>query len=165
MTFRWRLLRVSLTGGKQHKRVDVPVRVGGQPDAEMDVRLGPFRIAARADRPHDLALTDRCADSECDRAQVDEGDRVAVCRADRQAETLARKLPGEGDDSGRRSAHIGSRRRADVHPTVLAAGVRVALGDERPQHRPLDRPRPGGRARGVHERNEEHRAQDCEFVA
>jgi hypothetical protein len=171
LTFAWRLLRRRrllrrpLTRGKERERVEVPVRLGGQPDAEMDVRLRPFGLSTRADRPHDLPLADRCSDSERDRPQVDEGDRVPVLRADRQTAAFARQLTGEGDDPGRRSAHLGSRRRADVDPAMLAARVRVVLGDERPEHRPLDRPAPRGRARDMGERDEQHGAQDHEPVA
>jgi hypothetical protein len=76
--------------GEERERIDVPVRVGGQPHAEMDVRLGPFGLATRADRAGDLAFADRGADRKPDRPQVDEGDGVSVLRPDRQAEPFVR---------------------------------------------------------------------------
>jgi hypothetical protein len=112
----------------------------------MDVRLGTFGLTARADRPHDLALADRRANADSDRAEVDEGDRVAVLGTDRQAAALPRQLPCKRDHPCRRGAHFGSRRRADVDSSVLAARIRIAFGDERPEHRAFDRPAPRGRA-------------------
>lgn len=153
-----------LTNGEQRKRVDVPIRLGGQANAEMDVRLGAFRIAARADRPHDLALSDGCPDRHCDRPQMDERDRVPILGADRQAAPLAGQLSREGDDSGRRRAHVGSRLRPDVDASMLAARVRVFSGDERPEHRPIDGPAPRGRARGVREDDDQRRGHH-DYVA
>jgi hypothetical protein len=155
-----RRLGCALTDGEQRERVDVPVRLGGQPHAEMNVWLRPFGLAGRADRADDLAFADRGADRKSDRPQVDEGDGVSALGPDRQAEPFVRQPPGEGDDPRRRSAHIGSRRRPDVDAAMLTARVRIALGDERPEHRPLDGPGPRGRARGMSERNKDHRPQD-----
>jgi hypothetical protein len=152
-------------GGEQRKRVEVPIWVGGQSDAEVDVRLGSFRLAARADRPHDLPLADRRPGRQGDRSQVHEGDRVAVLGADRQTEPLARQPAGEGDDPRGRSAHLGARRSADVDAAVLAARVRVVPQDERTQHRPLDRPAPRSRARSVGEGDQQHSRHSDYYVA
>jgi hypothetical protein len=70
---------------------------------------------------------------------------------DCQAKTLARQSAGKGDDARGRSAHLGSRRSADVDASVLAACIRIVPGDERPEHRPLDWPAPRGRTRNVPE--------------
>ncbi|MEP6909102.1 MAG: hypothetical protein ABI896_01570 [Actinomycetota bacterium] len=112
----------------------------------MDIGLRPLGLAARADRAHDLSLAHRRSDPDPDRSQVDEGDGVAVLSPDREAQALARQSTSEGDDPGRRSDHVGSGGRTDVDSPVLAARIRIALGDERPEHRSLDRPRPRGRA-------------------
>jgi hypothetical protein len=93
---RRRLLRrpgLRLTGRpwrKERKRIDVPVRIRGQTDAEVDVRLRPLDVAARPDRAHDVAFLERRARSRADRSQVDERDRVAVGRANRQAQPFVR---------------------------------------------------------------------------
>jgi hypothetical protein len=116
--------------GEQGQRVDVAVRVGGQPHSEVDVRVGAFGLSAWADRPHDLSLRDCGPRSDRNRPEVDERDRVAVLGPDRQAATFSRQLAGEGDDAGRRGAHLCSRRRADVDATVLATRVRILLDDE-----------------------------------
>ncbi|MEK6274890.1 MAG: hypothetical protein AABM30_06065 [Actinomycetota bacterium] len=154
-----------MTDGKQRERVEVPVRVGGQPDAEVDVRLRPFRVATWPDRAHDLPFADRRPDGQGDRPEVDEGDRIPVRCANRQTEPFPRQPAGEGDNPRRRSPHVGPRRRADVDPTVLAARVRVFLGDERTEHRPLDGPGPGRRTRGVSERHEHSGHEDDRSVA
>ena len=63
---------------EQRLRVDVPVRVGRQADAQVDVGLRAFRIAAGADRADDVALRDRRPHAKSNRPQVDERDGVAV---------------------------------------------------------------------------------------
>jgi hypothetical protein len=152
-TFR-RRRRSGLPDGQQRQRVEIPVRIGGQADAQMDVWLRSLGLAARADRSHDLPFADRRSNGQGDRSQVDEGDRIPVLGADRQAEPLARKPAGVGDDPRGRSAYLGSRRSADVDAAVLAARIRVVAGDERPEHRPLDRPAPRSRTRDVGEADE-----------
>jgi len=136
-----------LPPGEQQLRIDVAVWVRGQANAEVDVGLGAFGLAARPDRANDFALCDGSPDSDCDRTQVNQGDRVAVLRADRQAAALTGNLTGERDDPGHRSAHVCPRRRADIDPSVLPASVRIVAGDEGPEHGAVDRPAPAGRAR------------------
>ena len=157
--------RSGIPDGQQRKRVEVPVRIGRQPDAEMGVRLRSLGLATRADRPYDLSFADSRSDGQANRSQVDEGDRIPVLGADRQAEPLARQPAGVGDDPRGRSAYVGSRRRADVDAAVLAARIRVVAGDERPEHRSLDRPAPCSRTRDVGEADEQHGHQDNQTVA
>jgi hypothetical protein len=151
---RRRLLRCA-PGRQERQRVDVAVRVRGQADAQIDVRLGPLGLAARADRADDVALGDLGSDRDPDRAEMDERDRVPVLGTDRQAEPLLWKPAGEGDDSGRCGTDVRTGRGADVDPAVLAAGVRIPIGDERPEHRPVDRPGPGRGPGREHESGEE----------
>jgi hypothetical protein len=125
-----RLLRRA-PGRQERQRVDIAVRIGGQADAQIHVRLGPLGLAARADRADDVALRDRGPDRDPDRAEVDEGDRVPVLGPDRQAEALHGKTAGEGDDPGRCGTDVGSGRCTDVDPAMLTAGVRIATADER----------------------------------
>jgi hypothetical protein len=133
---------------EERERVEVPVRLGGQPDAQVDVRLGDVGVATRADRPHHLPFADRRAHWDGDRVQLEQRDRVAVLGANRD------RAPGSGhrarkrDDAGRRRAHLGADRRADVDAPVLASAVRIVAGRERAQHRPFDRPGPGPRHAG-----------------
>ena len=72
-----------------------------------------------------------------------------------------RELPDEGDDARGRGANVRTGRRGDVDSTVLAAGVGVVLGDERPQHGAVDRPSPGTRARAQNE-TEQDRGREYE---
>jgi hypothetical protein len=130
------------------------VRFGGQANAEVDVRLSPLGVPARADRAYDLAFRDRGACSHADRSEMDERDRVAVGRANRQAQPFVRQLPDEGGDAGCGGPDLGTRGRGDVDSAVLAARIRVVLGDEWSQHRALDGPRPGSRRRGQREREQ-----------
>lgn len=96
---------------------------------------------------------------------MDERDRVAIGRANRQAEPFARKLPGKRHDAGRGSLDVGAGVGGDVDPTMLAARVRVVLGDERAEHRAFDRPRPGRRRLGEHEGEQGAGRADEESVA
>jgi hypothetical protein len=139
---------------EQRERVDVAVRFGGQANAEVDVRLSPLGVPARADRAHDLAFRDRGARSHADRSEMDERDRVAVGRANRQAQPFVRQLSDEGGDAGCGGLDVGTRGRRDVDSAVLAACIRVVLGGKRSQHRALDGPRPGSRGRAQREREQ-----------
>lgn len=94
LTFR-RLLGSPLTNREQGERVDVAVRVGSQPDAEMDVRLEALGLTARADCPDDFAFDDCGADRQADRPEVNEGDRIPVLGTDRQAEPFVREASCE----------------------------------------------------------------------
>jgi hypothetical protein len=152
----------SRPGRQQRQRIDVPVRVGRVPNAEVHVRLAALDISARADRADDLALVDLGAFGDADRAEMDERHRPAVLGAYGQAQALPRQATGERDDAGGGRADVGARRSSDVDPAVLPAGVRVAVEDEGAQHRPVDRPRPGRSARGQHQRGEQ---RDQERVA
>jgi hypothetical protein len=145
-----------VSGRQERQRIDVAVRVGRGADAEMHVGLGPFRVAAGADRADHVALAHLRSDRDPDRAEMDERDRPAVLGTDRQAETLGGQPPGERDDPRCGGAHGRARGSADVDPAMLAAGIRIALGGKRPQHGPVDGPRPGRRSRSERECGEHH---------
>ena len=147
---------------KKRERVEVPVRVGREPDAEIHVRLGAFDVAGRPDRPDDVALGDLCARRHRDRSEMDERDRVAVRGAYGEAKALVRQLSDERHDPVHRGVHVRPGRSADVDAAVLAAAVRIPT-DERPQHRSVDGPRPRRRARRQDEEREQsqHDAVAC----
>jgi hypothetical protein len=121
----------------------------------MDVRLRPLDLTARPDGAHGFAFLDRRAGAHADRAEVHEGDRVAVRSANRQAEPLVRQPAGERHDAGGRCPDISGRSRRDVDSAVLAAGIRVVRCDERAQHWAVDGPRPARRRRAGDEREQE----------
>ena len=150
---RRRLLRC-MPWRQERQRIDIAVRIGRAADAQVHVRLGPFGLTAGADRGDDVALAHAGPDGDADRAEVDECDRPAVLGADRQAQPLMRQLSGVRSHPDGRRPNVGPRRRADVTPSMLTARVRIVVGDERPQHRAVDGPRPGRRARSQGERRE-----------
>ena len=150
---------------EERKWIEVAVRIRSQANPEMDVGLSPLGLAARADGSHDLAFLDRSPGAHTDRAEVHEGDRVAVGGANRQAEALVRQLARERDDAGGRSPDVGSGRRRDVDPAMLSAGIGVVLGDERAQNRTVDRPRPARRGRAHDEREQNSDRQGGSSVA
>ena len=141
------------------------MRLGGQANAKVDVRLSPLGFPAGADRSHHLALLDRRARPHADRPEMDQRDGIPVGGPNGQAEPLMRELPDEGDDARGRGANVHAGRRADVDSTVLAAGVGVVLGDERPQHGAIDWPSPGARARAQSETEQDRRREYQPFVA
>jgi ABC-type amino acid transport substrate-binding protein len=105
--------------------VDVAVLIGRQADPEMQVGLGVLRIAASADRADRLALRDRGCSRDGDRAEVDEGDGVAVGRLDRYDAPAARDHAREADDASGRGAHRRVGCRGNVDSAVLSSCVRI----------------------------------------
>jgi len=151
---RRRRLRRALRRQQRHG-VDVAVRIRGASKAQVDVRLRPLGIAARADRADDFTLRDLSPDRHAGRAEVHERDRPAVRSSNRQAQTLVRRSPGERDDPARGRTDVRACRGADVDAAMLAARVRVVSRDERPQHGTVDGPCPRRRPRRQHERGEQ----------
>ena len=64
-----------LAGRKKRERVQVSVRVGSEPDAEIHERLGAFDVAGRPNRADDVALGDLRARRHSNRSEMDERDR------------------------------------------------------------------------------------------
>ncbi len=137
---RWRLGNVPR--GEQGHGIHVAVRLGRQANAEVEIRLRPFRIAARANRPHDLTFVDRGPDPNADRPKMDERHRVSARGANRQTLPFVWQLPREGNDTGGGSTDLSSGRRADVDAAVLAARIGIVVRHEWPQHGAVDRPSP-----------------------
>jgi hypothetical protein len=90
-----------LPGRQERQGIDVPVRIGRSPDAEIDVRLGPLGLTTGTDRADDVALAQVGPDRDPDRTEVDERDRPPVLGADRQAQPLMGQPPRVRDDAGR----------------------------------------------------------------
>lgn len=53
---------------KQRERIDVAVRLGREPNPDVDIRLGNLGLAARPNGAHRLALLDARANRNADRA-------------------------------------------------------------------------------------------------
>jgi hypothetical protein len=151
----------SAPSGQKRERIEVPLRLRGQPHAEVHVRRRVLRFPARADRTDDVVLGDRGPDAHGDRAQVNERDREALGGADRQRQAGSRNGSGKADDTCLRCPHVRARGRADVDSPVLAARIRVVVEREAPKHRSFDRPAPGLRRWRCDERGH-HRQHRCE---
>ena len=126
---------------QQPHRVDVPVRVGGDPDAEMDVRGRRGSVLTRPDRTDRRALDDGLAPRDGRRPQFHERHGVAVARLDRDAAPHPRERPRERDRARGRRADRRPETAPDVDAAVLAARVRIRER-ERPEDGALARPRP-----------------------
>jgi hypothetical protein len=146
----WRRSRLGgpgMTRRQKRQRVDVPVRLGRQPNAEMDVRLRDLGVGARGDGANHLAFGDRRAHRNGDRAELQERDRVTVFGADRDCPPGAGHRPGKGDHAGGGRTHVAADRGTDVDSPVLAPAVRIVAGREPTQNRAVDRPAPRGGVR------------------
>jgi hypothetical protein len=147
-------------GRQERERIDVSLLLGGASDAEVDVRLARDRVDALTDGADGRALGNRVSAPDGDLAQLEQRDRVAVSRSDRQRPSAARDRADERDGPFARRTNSLTGRRGDVDAAVLAAGVRIGTERERTQHAAVDRPRPGrGRAR-KDERNHDARQDD-----
>jgi hypothetical protein len=100
----------------------------------VNVRPIHLAVAARADRPHAVALGDRRALGHRKRAEVRERHGVAFRRRDRDAEARARHRSGErhGAAGGRDDRRAGCP--GDIDAAMLPGGIRVrGVEDERLQ--------------------------------
>jgi hypothetical protein len=75
---------------------------------------------------------------------VDERGRISRRRLNRDRLAAGRHGPGKGHHALRRCEHLAAGGYAKIDAAVLSAciGMRV-IEEKRPQHRPVDRPRPG----------------------
>ncbi len=148
---------------QQAKWVDVSIRVGGDPHAEMDMRLQRDCVAALADDTDLCSLGDGRAALDPRRTELEHRHGVAILGCDRDRAAASGHRADEGDGPGGRCDHNAAGRSSDVDAAVLASRVRVRTDGERPQHRPFGRPGPGERTRrrnqgrkddGAHRRDE-----------
>jgi len=137
---------------KQRLRIDVSLRLGGDPDPEVNVGLLNLGLLARSDRPHDGALFDDGALRHGDRTEVDVRYRVAVCRLDGDGLAAARHRTGERDGSSGSRAYGMAEGARDVDPAVLPGRIGVVSEDERPHDRPVRGPGPSTSAWNERER-------------
>ena len=150
---RRRLRRGGRSRREEAQGVDVALRIGRDPDAEVDVRLLELGRAARAHATDGRAFGDDRALQHADRAEMDERDRVAVVGVDRDRLAAAGNRPGKRDGSARGSDDVCPGRVGNVDSPMLAASVRVVTKRERLEHRSVCRPGPRARTGRPHERN------------
>jgi hypothetical protein len=113
----------------------------------MDVRLRELRVAGRTGRSHDDTLVHGGSAPDAERPELEQRDRRAGRRSDRDRLPAARNRPGERHDAGGRRPHVLSEGRAGVDAAVLSGRVRVvAIEGEAAEDRAVDRPCPRPRS-------------------
>jgi hypothetical protein len=125
-----RLVDARFPGRKERERIEVSVGLARQAHAEVDVRAGGDRVAARAEPGDDGSLLDGLTARDKDLAELQERDGVAVDRQDRDRPASARHCAREGDRAGDGRPHVGAELATDVDAAVLSAEVRVLAQDE-----------------------------------
>ena len=147
-------------GGQERQRIEIPLRLGGHPHAEVHVGLRHLGVGADADRPDARALGYRGATRDRDRAKVRQRHCVPVGGGDRDAVSGRRDGARERDAPGRRSVHRRAEFAAHVDPTVLTCRIRMrGIEEEGLQHATRGRPRPGPADGHEYERDEDRREE------
>ena len=124
--------------------IDVALGIARYTRAEVHVRLGQIGDAARTDGAHHRRFSYERAARHSDRPEMDERGRISERCLDRHRLPAGRHRSGKGHHTLRGGKHSAAARRAEVDTAVLAARVRMRVVErERPQYRPVDRPRPG----------------------
>jgi hypothetical protein len=126
-------------------------------DAEVHVGHRQLRDAARADGSDLVALGDRCAAADAERAEVDQRCGVSVAGLDRQRLPGGGHGPRERHGSGHGRDHHGPAGRPEVDAAMEARAVRIGVEAKRAQDRPLHRPGPAARCR----RRRESHSRSC----
>jgi hypothetical protein len=148
-------------GREQRRRVEVAVGLGGQPDAEVDMRRRRDLVLAQTDPADDGSFGDRAASSDGHHPELEERDGVPVCRLDRHGPAAARDGAREGDGTGRWRADGVADEGGDVDSAVLARSVGVRPDRERSQHLTVGGPDPAGCSRSdCQERDRDDRERE-----
>jgi len=143
-------------GRQERHRVDVPVGGGRRPDAEMDVRRRPFRVARQTRNADHFSLRNRYSLADRNRGKVRHGDCIAHA-LDRHGPAGARHGSDERNDtrSGRPNGLTFTA--GDIDPAVLPGRIRIGserVGTENgPRQWP--RPTPAGRDCDEGDKNDE----------
>jgi hypothetical protein len=128
---------------QEEHRVEVALLVAEHADAQLDVRDRVRNQAARADDRDGLALRHGRALHDQERAEMQQGDGIAVGGFDCDRQPVGRDPADEADGSRARREHLAAERALDVDSAVLARRERIVGGEgEALQHRPWNRPRP-----------------------
>ena len=131
---------------QERQRVDVALRVVGGSYPEMDIRHLHLRLAGRPDGADGLALGDPVAGRDQDLAEMEQCDRVAVRRPDRDRAAVDGQPAGERHAPFRHGADGSAGVGADVDSRVSVLAVFGPAELEPTQNRPVDGPRPGARS-------------------
>jgi hypothetical protein len=151
----------SLAGRKQGQRVDISVRLGGEPNSEVDGRHAHFRTGELGRSDH-VPLLQPSACAHGDGAQMQERDRIAVLGPQGDRPSAAGNRSCERDHTRDGCEHFLSRRRRDVDAPMLPGPIRVSVDVERLEDRAGDGPAPGrcrgGRRQRAHGRDQQRTA-------
>jgi hypothetical protein len=154
---RSRIRGAALAGRKQGQRVEVPVRLGGQPNAEVHRGHSPFLAPELGCCDH-VALHDGCANAHAEGAEMQERDRVAVLGPQGDRPAAAGNRSRERDHARDRSEDVLSRSRGDLDAAMLPGGVGIVVDVEGSEHRaghgPAPRRRGGRRCEGSDDRRQ-----------
>ncbi len=143
------------------QRIGIPLRLGRDADAQMDVRLSDLDLTGGTDGGNGLPVDDGRVLGDFDRPEVGQRHGVPVGRDDRQALARGRDGAREGDRPGRGRHHGTTRGRPDVETAVLPGGIRVSwIEDERLEDWAVHRPRPRSRRSCVQQCGDYRREQD-----
>jgi hypothetical protein len=133
----------ALARREQAERIDIPLRLRRDADAQVHVRFGHGLLVARADGSNRRALGDGVALVNGDRSELHVGHRVPVRGLDRDGLPVVRNSARERDKAARRGADSRSHGPADVDAAMLARRVRMGrIEGKGAKHRPVRRPRP-----------------------
>jgi hypothetical protein len=155
----WRARRPRRSRRQKGERVEIAVGIGGRTYTQVDVRTCMLGRARGADRADHRSLVDTRAARHRRRSEVDERDRVAVRRLDRDGKAVRGHRAHERDQACARGSDRLALLAGDVEAAVLPGGVRVAAVSELLQDRPGCRP--GPRARGGSENEEDENHESC----
>ncbi len=145
---------------QETERIDVPLGLGRDANAEVHVRLGRHKVGARTDRSQYRALFDRRAAHDRRRAELERRHRVPVSGLNRDDAAAVRDGADEGDRTGRRCADARALAGGDVDAPMLTPRVRVRRKGKRSKHRTVRRPGPPVCGWGRDERREHSRGRE-----
>lgn len=144
---------------EERDRVEIPVRIGGEPDAEVDVGPVDLGRARRADGSDRIAFGDGVSLPDRARAEMRQRDREPVVRADRDRDAARGERARVRDGAARGGEHGHAGVRTDVDAAMRASRVRMRRVIREPlDDRTVDRPRP--RAGGRHSDDQEQEQQN-----
>jgi hypothetical protein len=154
--FRRRLLR---TRRQQRQRIDVPLRLGGDADTEMNAL---DKVAARfRDRSHGLAFADARALGDRERGETDQRYGIAVAGANSHRAPASRDGARERHRAGRRRQHVRADLSRDIDAAVLPAQIGIVSEREAPHDRAAGGPGPASGRNRCDQRDQDEPKRDC----
>jgi hypothetical protein len=145
--------RLLSSNRQERERIDVAVRIGSDPDSEVDVRRSTVVRRSR-NGADSVPLAYESVLGNADRAQSDKRDRIAVFAADRDGAPASGHRAGERDRAGHGRTHARTGVTGDIDAAVLSAGIGIVAQRKGAEHLTVERPSPARRRSG-----QDHRRQ------